>query len=147
MLVNLRIAKLFAVAALALRFISCASAAPGDENWAGGFGVPPAGNGVDNCVFALAAGGGNIYAGGFFNVAGSAVATNIARWNGSSWSAVGGGVGDQVNVIAALGTNVYVGGYFTNAVAVSANHIARWNGTSLSALGSGVGGVAGFVSA
>src|SRR5438552_15954770 len=118
MLVSLRIARLFALAALALRFISSASAAPGDENWAGGFGVPPAGNGVNNCVFALAAGSGNIYAGGFFTMAGSAIATNVARWNGSSWSGVGGGVGDQVNCIAAVGTNVYVGGYFTNAVAV-----------------------------
>jgi hypothetical protein len=69
-------------------------------------------------------------------------ATNIAKWNGTTWSALANGIGgrsnDFVASIAAKGTEVYVGGSFTNAGGILASNIARWDGAAWSPLGSGV---------
>jgi hypothetical protein len=113
-----------------------------DANWVSMGGVP----GTDGTVAAAATdSAGNLYIGGGFTIAGNIVATNIARWNGSSWSALSSGMntiyGDAtVNALAASGTNLYAGGFFTSAGGVSATNIARWNGSSWSALGSGISG-------
>ena len=69
--------------------------------------------------------------------------TNIARWNGSAWSALGTGLGNSytpVLALAVIGTNLYAGGEFQAAGGVPASSIARWDGRSWSALGSGVSG-------
>ena len=42
-------------------------------------------------VNALAVSGTNLYAGGCFTTAGGVPANNIAKWNGSAWSALGRG--------------------------------------------------------
>ena len=81
-----------------------------------------------------------VYVGGQFTTAGGMSANNIARWNGSSWSALGSGVDGTVSAIAVIGSQIYVGGQFTTAGGVSANNIALWDGSSWSALGSGVDG-------
>ena len=97
--------------------------------------------GVDKTVYAMTADdSGNLYVGGDFTIAGSVFATNIAKWNGSTWSALGSGVSGRVNVLAVSGTNLYVGGNFTNAGGVTANYVAKWDGSAWSALGSGMGG-------
>ena len=82
-----------------------------------------------------------LYAGGLFNMAGGASVSNIAKWNGSTWSAVGGGFyGPHAGVTAlqvyddGSGPALYVGGGFTTPY----NGIAKWNGTSLAPLGSGI---------
>jgi hypothetical protein len=58
------------------------------------------GSGVNDRVYALAVDGTNLYAGGDFETAGAVSATNIAKWNGSAWSALDSGlngvVGDSV---------------------------------------------------
>ena len=90
-------------------------------------------------VNALAVSGTNLYAGGYFTTAGGVAATNIAQWNGSSWSALGSGMRSlRLMTLAVSGTNLYAGGYFTTAGGVAANYIAQWNGSSWSALGSGM---------
>jgi hypothetical protein len=86
-----------------------------------------------------------VYVGGVFTNAGGVSANCIARWNGSSWSALGSGVSGVVNntwvnAIAVNGTNVYVGGRFTTAGSGAASNIAKWNGSSWSALGTGMNG-------
>jgi hypothetical protein len=86
---------------------------------------------------AVADGSGNLYVGGAFWISG--VATNIARWNGSSWSALSSGM-TNVFALAVSGTDLYAGGYFLRAGATPAHNIAKWNGTNWSALGSGVAG-------
>ena len=124
--------------AMAFAARSCA----GDGYWDARFG----GQGVNGMVNAVAVSGSDVYVGGSFTRAGSVNATNIAKWNGSNWSALGGGVNNQVYAIAVQGTNVYAGGKFTAAGGISVNFIARWNGTSWSALGSGLNnGVSGYV--
>jgi hypothetical protein len=92
-------------------------------------------------VNALAVNGTNLYAGGSFYAAGGALADNIAKWNGSDWSAVAPlGVNGRVRAFALNGTDLYVGGDFISVRGVAANHIAKWNGSAWSALGSGIVG-------
>jgi hypothetical protein len=89
---------------------------------------------------ALAASGSSVYAGGGFTTAGGVAATNIAKWDGNSWSALGSGVNNGVAALAVSGSVVYAGGNFTTAGGVAANSIAMWDGNSWSALGSGING-------
>jgi hypothetical protein len=90
---------------------------------------------------------GNLYAGGNFTTVGGVGANYIAKWNGSSWSAVGNGVDSTVNALALDGNgNVYAGGDFPQVCGNStcdsgntrANRIAKWNGSGWSVLGNGV---------
>ena len=98
---------------------------------------------MDDTVYALAFdASGNLYAGGCFTTAGGVSANRIAKWDGSSWSALGSGMNDSVYALAVDASgNLYAGGYFTTAGGVSANRIAKWNGSSWSALGSGMNDV------
>jgi hypothetical protein len=81
---------------------------------------------------------GNLYAGGRFTTAGGVAANNIAKWNGSSWSALGTGTNGRIFSLSFDGdSNLYAGGQFTTAGGVTANNIAKWNGSSWSALGTG----------
>jgi hypothetical protein len=81
---------------------------------------------------------GDVYAGGVFTSAGGVNATNIARWNGVSWSPLGGGVNASVIAIAVNGSQVYVGGGLTNAGGIATKGLARWDGTNWSSVGGGV---------
>lgn len=112
---------------------------PGNENWSSSF----FGAGVSGWVWALAFdSSGNLYAGGDFTSAGNCNSgcNRIAKWNGSSWSALGTGMNNRVLAIAFDGSgNLYAGGDFTTAgtCTSSCNRIAKWNGSTWSALGSG----------
>jgi hypothetical protein len=89
---------------------------------------------------ALAVSGGDLYVGGYFTTAGGSAANCVAKWNGSSWSALGSGLGGTVSALAMSGSDLYVGGTFTTAGGSAANNVAKWNGSSWSPLGSGMGG-------
>jgi hypothetical protein len=95
---------------------------------------------VNGNVNAIAVSGSDIYVGGFFNTAGGVPVSNIAKWDGNSWSALGSGVNSSVNALAVSGDDVYAGGNFTTAGGQSASRVAKWNITasSWSALGNGV---------
>jgi trimeric autotransporter adhesin len=107
-----------------------------DANWVSISGLP----GANGPIYAIVADkNGNIYAGGSFTVIGTVVASNVARWNGSTWSALGSGISAPVNALALDSDgNLYAGGYFTSAGGVGANSIAEWNGNNWSALSSGM---------
>jgi hypothetical protein len=101
------------------------------------------GSGMNNSVSSLAMLGSELYAGGSFTTATNggevAVAANyIAKWNGSSWSALGSGMSDAVQALAVSGSNVYAGGYFKFVGVTNANYLAKWDGSNWSALGSGM---------
>jgi hypothetical protein len=101
---------------------------------AGGF------TGTSLQVSALAVSGTNLYAGGSFTTAGGSAVTNIAKWDGSNWTALGSGMGPtypNVVALAVSGTNLYAGGVFTTANGIAANYIAKWDGSNWAALGSG----------
>ncbi len=78
------------------------------------------------------------YVGGVFLSADNLSVSNIAKWNGTNWSALGNGVNGAVNTIAAHGSQVFVAGAFTAAGGITANRVAKWNGASWSDLGSGI---------
>ena len=117
--------------------------------------VTDAGNGMNATIFALtvfddgSGGGPALYAGGSFGIAGGVAANSIAKWDGTSWSALGIGTGalnGTNNTVHALtvfddgsgsGPALYAGGAFTTAGGVTANRIAKWNGSSWSSLGTG----------
>ena len=104
-----------------------------DANWVS---LNPAVSGADGGVYAMALdSGGNVYVGGYFTVMGNIVATNMAKWTGSAWSALGSGINGAVYALAVSGTNLFAGGSFTAAGGVAANCIAAWNGNAWSALG------------
>ena len=106
------------------------------------------GSGMNSHVYALAVdGSGSVYAGGTFTSAGtcdSAAGCNyVAKWDGSTWSALGSGMNDGVYALAVDGSgSVYAGGYFTSAgtcdSAAGCNYVAKWDGSTWSALGSGM---------
>ncbi|MCG8460259.1 MAG: DUF11 domain-containing protein, partial [Holophagales bacterium] len=85
-----------------------------------------------------------LFVGGEFGSAGGVGAENIARWDGSTWSAVGGGVASWVNAFAVFddgsggGPALYAAGRFLTAGGVPATRIARWDGTGWSPLGAGL---------
>ncbi len=118
--------------------------------WNGSSWRPLAGGGLDGPVTALAVfddgsgAGPALIAAGNFSTAGVTPADNIARWDGSSWSALSSGTDLGIQALATFddgsGPALFAGGEFTDAGGVAANHIARWDGSSWSALSSGVDG-------
>lgn len=96
--------------------------------------------GSDPFVRVLAVHNGELYVGGSFTAVGSMNASNIARWDGTSWNSVGtgsdNGVDNIVSAFAGYNSGFYIGGFFTQAGSVNASRIARWNGMSCSSIGS-----------
>jgi hypothetical protein len=74
--------------------------------------------------------------GSFANVAGIG-ASNLARWDGTNWSALGGSPGGSIEAILTLPNgDVVVGGNFSGIGSVAASGVARWDGTQWQAVGS-----------
>ena len=95
-----------------------------DANWISMGGFPGTNGGA--VLAAVVDGSGNLYIGGsFFDVVGDAPATNIAKWNGSSWSALGSGISGHVYALAVSGTDLYVGGDFGFAGGKVSTYAAR----------------------
>jgi hypothetical protein len=108
---------------------------PADEAWDGRFSL----SGVDNIVYAISVSGTDVYVGGLFSIAGNIQANNIAKWDGTAWSALGNGTSYIVRAIAVSGSRVFVGGDFSEVGdSIPANHIAMWDGANWSPLGSGM---------
>jgi hypothetical protein len=62
----------------------------------------------DDYVFALTFDtSGILYAGGSFTTAGGAPANNIAKWNGSAWSAVGSGMDNTVKLLCSINRETF----------------------------------------
>src|SRR5258708_19636873 len=85
---------------------------------------------MDGSVSALAVSGNDLYATGYFSTAGGVAANGIAKWDGSSWSALGSGVGSGFvgSPVAVSGSNVYVG--------VGLLGVPKWDGSCWTTLGS-----------
>lgn len=75
---------------------------------------------------------GRVIVGGTFTAAGGVNASNIAQWNGTSWSALGSGVNNLVVGLAEGPDGIlWVGGTFTSAGGIGlADRMAGWNGSS-----------------
>jgi len=86
-------------------------------------------------AFSLLVHGNDPYVGGRFHSAGGVAATNIARWDGTSWWPLGDGVNGQVHDLAFMGESLYACGQFLRAGGIQAANIARWDGTNWHSLG------------
>lgn len=81
----------------------------------------------------------SLVAGGSFIQADGVTVNGIARWNGTSWSAVGNGFNIEVKSLCVYDGQLVAGGSFTKLGdnTTPMNRIARWNGTSWVAVGNG----------
>jgi hypothetical protein len=91
-----------------------------------------------------------LYVAGSFDSIGNVAASNLAKWNGQSWSMVGGGVKNnrigsavanynKVWTLHAFNNKLYVGGVFdTVGVNIPAKNIAAWDGINWSSFGNGI---------
>ena len=113
-----------------------------DADWVSlNSGIPGANDQVNAAVLD---GNGNLYIGGWFSFVGTVPAKCIAKWNGSTWTALGTGMsngtsGSVIWALAVSGTDLYAGGEFTTAGGVDSYNIAKWNGNAWTSL-PGVGG-------
>jgi hypothetical protein len=77
---------------------------------------------------------GLLVGGKFTDAGGIANADRIAKWDGSSWSAVSSSTeqitNGEVFAIAVAGGKIYAGGVFTNAGNSGANNLAVWDGAT-----------------
>jgi hypothetical protein len=104
-----------------------------------GTGVWMAGSGNPS-VNAMAVYDGALIAAGFFDRAGGVAANNIARWDGTEWSALGAGVtgGIGIQSLTVHDGALYAAGSFTAAGGEPASRVARWDGEQWTPLGGGM---------
>ena len=88
--------------------------------------------------------GPGLYVAGQFDHAGQTAAISIARWDGTTWSALAGGVSGIVHALRVFddgtGPALFVGGRFLEAGGIAARNIARWDGQQWAAVGQGLPG-------
>ena len=131
-----RLVRVLALSALVIGTVVTLASASGPGGWdhLGDHGT--AGSKSLNLVAsALEVAPGALYGGGKFTDAGGiANADRIAKWNGSTWSAVSSSTeqiaNGEVFAIAVSGAKVYAGGVFTNAGNSGADNLAVWDGTT-----------------
>ncbi|MEO1434487.1 MAG: T9SS type A sorting domain-containing protein [Bacteroidota bacterium] len=101
-----------------------------------GFGM-----GIDGQGWSIAvAPNGDVYVGGEFTTVdnGTVAANNIAKWDGSAWSALGSGLnGRPTDLVFDSNGKLYAAGFFTMAGGATARYIAQWDGTTWSPVGGG----------
>lgn len=121
---------------------------PIDQNtgWAQGASAAPA---PDGPVRAMRVSGGALYAGGEFQRIGKVQAGRIARYDGTTWSAVGnsgfaGSSGSGTGAVLALAEfrgALVAAGNFSQADGAPASAVAWFDGVAWRSLGTGIGGV------
>jgi hypothetical protein len=101
----------------------------------------PLGDGLNNSVYALAAGrNGEVYVGGDFHAAGNRDIRNVAMWNGHEWSGMGAlFTRGSVYSVAVGASDVYIGGdfSFSPVVGVRTAFMGRWDGSAWRNIGRG----------
>lgn len=100
-------------------------------------GVNGVSSSVNPQVLSLAELGNELYVGGLFTSAGGITANNIAKWDGSNWSAIG-GFDNAVTTLAVIGTDIFAGGFFEHSGNLLVNKIAKWDGTNWLSLSNGI---------
>src|SRR5262245_40197170 len=90
-------ARLFCALALGIGPSLASASTFSDANWISMGGLP----GANDTVSAAAVdSSGNLYIGGGFTIVGDTIANHVAKWNGSSWSALDLGMNSYVHALA-----------------------------------------------
>ncbi len=103
-------------------------------------------NGFVTAIYPFDAGGAPelVVCGVFNGASGVPNTANIAKWDGSAWSALGAGVDGSAWSMTSWdgvgGDRLYVGGGFQNAGGVFAGGIAAWDGAQWHSMGAGITG-------
>ena len=106
-------------------------------NWTG---IAPGmgGHGITSMVVI----GSDLYVSGGFQAIAGVPAIRVAKWNGTSWSALGGGLpttsGSASVFVGTTGTDLIASGDFTPAAGGPPGFIVRWNGSGWTTLGNGL---------
>lgn len=83
-----------------------------------------------------------LYVGGFFTNAGSTSTSNIAKWDGSTWTALSLGINGFVFDLQSFNGELYAGGnYFDASGVANTANLSKWDGTNWTAVSSGVNGI------
>ena len=130
-----RFLRVLAVSVLAVGTLAAWALAAGPGGWdhLGDRGTTGS-DSLDLVAASLATATGALYVGGEFTDAGGvANADRIAKWNGSSWSAVSSATSQisngRVAAIAVSAGKIYAGGNFQNAGGnAAADNLADWDG-------------------
>ncbi len=108
--------------------------------WDGSAWSPVAGGLVGGLVLTLVTfndgTGEKLYAGGSFQFSSGNSVPRVARWNGSSWSAVPNSFNSDVTILHVFNGELYAGGMFSSP----GNNIARHNGVGWVPMGIGLDG-------
>src|SRR5205807_8660781 len=129
--------RLLPVLALSVAFMAslvtrASATGPGGWDRLGNGGTPgtPSLNGAVDTM--TTAPGVLIVGGAFHDAGGLAAADYIAKWDGSTWSALGSSpLNGTVDAIAYYGGKIYAGGQFTNAGGnTNADFLAVWDGST-----------------
>ena len=86
-------------------------------------------------VFDIFVDGSDVYVGGVFSQVGGISANNIAKWDGSNWSALGSGLEGGVTAIAKAGGSIFAAGSLSSAPASALGQVLRWTGSQWVAVG------------
>ena len=89
-------------------------------------------------VTSMAVYNGELHVAGGFGSAGSVTAKNIAKWNGSTWSALAPIECGPVSSLAVFNNDLYVLAYFPTLGPYPEPPIAKWNGSNWSTVGTGL---------
>ncbi|MBM4112137.1 MAG: hypothetical protein FJ253_02005, partial [Phycisphaerae bacterium] len=110
------------------------------------------GTGLNGTVRAMAifddglGGGPALFVGGDFTSAGNVSTNNIAKWDGTQWSALGNGMNGIVRALEVFddgsggGPALYAAGQFSVAGSTEASFLAKWDGETWTAVGDGTNG-------
>jgi len=93
------------------------------------------GSGLNGFVFAMKEYNGALYVGGNFSTAGGITARGLARWNGSSWSAVTGLFFDAIFALEVHDGKLVIGGQFSTFPGNP--NICQFDGTTFTTFGAG----------
>ncbi|MBX7203990.1 MAG: T9SS type A sorting domain-containing protein [Bacteroidia bacterium] len=92
-------------------------------------------NGV---IYAMTTFNGDLYVAGSFSSAGGVTASNIAKWNGTTWSSLGSGFNKIVTGLTVFNNELYAVGVFDSSGSTPVSYVAKWNGSAWVAFGSGL---------
>jgi trimeric autotransporter adhesin len=119
------------------------------QGTSGVFGIPTNPTYVAPTITSMIVFNGELYVAGDFTGVNGLAITNLARWNGTTWSSAGDAFDTssaKISSMAKSSNRLYIAGDFQNVGGVAAQNIARWDGAQWAALDSGISNDFGVVS-